>query len=124
MRSANAYLNRLPRLHIFTSLLALGLLFFSPTLPGVPTPGLTAVLSGSRSVLCLLISFVYVSAFLGKQTRFSPLMSIALLLLAFGYALIVQMYFVADLNQALSGIVGDIIRIRGLAALLTAVLLG
>ena len=122
--SSDTYLHRLMRLHVFTSVAALCLLFLSPTLPGLDNTLLQVLLSGSRSVLCLLISFYYLSAFLGKQTRFSLLMSGAFLLLGFGYLLITQKFAVLDPNQTLFDNAGDVLRIGGLLALLAAVLVG
>lgn len=124
MSSADEYLSRLMRLHAFASLLTLALLFLSPTLPAISDPLLSTVLGGSRSVICLIICFFYISTFLGKQTRFSLLMSLAFLLLAFGYLLIVQKFFVTNPNQTLFDNAGDIIRLGGLVSLLAAVLFG
>ncbi len=124
MSNSDVYLNRLMRLHAFASLLVLCLLLLAPTLPGIPNTGLAALLSGSRSVICLVICFYYISAYLGKHTRFSLLMGIAFLLLAFAYLLVVQKYFVPDLNQAFFDNTGDILRLGGLATLLAAILVG
>jgi hypothetical protein len=124
VRSSEDYLNQLMRVHVFASILAVCLLFLSPTLPDFPNIFLRALLSGSRCLLCFGISFYYISAFLSKQTRFSALMSTAFLLLSFGYLLIFQQYLASGPHQALFDNVGDMIRVVGLLALLAAILIG
>jgi len=59
---------------------------------------------------------------MNKQTRFSLLMSIAFMLIAFGYLMIAQQYFVA--NADLFDNIGDITRMLGLCVLLLAVVGG
>jgi hypothetical protein len=118
--NSDGYFRFLMRLQVLLAALLLGLLLLSPTLPGFPQTFLQVVLSGSRGVFCFAIFFFYISAFMAKRTRFSLFMSIAFLLLAFGYLVILQKYFVTD-----SGVfdsVGDIIRVFGLFALLAAIL--
>jgi hypothetical protein len=122
IKNDSGYFRRLMSLHILVSALLLGLLLLSPTLPPFPNTLVRAILSGSRSILCLSIFYFYISAFLKKQTRFSLLMGIAFALLGFGYLVIVQQYFVP--NGASLDNVGDIIRMTGLITLLVAVLRG
>jgi hypothetical protein len=117
---AQEYLHWLMRLQVLASLAVLCLLFLSPTLPDFSATLLATVLSGSRFVICLLIAFSYMSAFLGKHTRFSLLMAMAFVLLGFGYLLIAQKFSVS--NLMLFDNAGDIIRLGGLLLLLAAVL--
>lgn len=116
------YFQRLMRLQVLISALLIGLLLLSPTLPPFTNIAVKAILSGSRSVFCLGIFYFYTSAFMKKLTRFSLLMSISFALLAFGYLMIVQQYFLSTGNQFDN--LGDIIRMAGLVTLLTAILGG
>jgi|SRR5579859_655816 len=120
--SSNEYLRRLMTIHVCVSALLLGLLLLSPALPAFPNVTARAILSGSRFLVCFGIFFCYVIAFTTKATRFSLLMGLSFLLLAFGYLMIFQQYLVTN-AQVLDN-VGDIIRIFGLATLLAAVLMG
>jgi hypothetical protein len=117
--SNDAYLNRLMRVHVLVSVVLIGLLVLSPTLPPFSNVAIKAILSGSRSVICFGIFFSYISAFMNKQTRFSLLMSIAFMLVAFGYLMIAQQYFVSD--SGLFDNIGDLTRMLGLCVLLLAV---
>jgi hypothetical protein len=118
--NSDSYFQGLIRLQLLTSALLIGLLLFSPSLPDFPGAGLRALLSGSRALICFGIFFYYASAYMAKRTRFSLLMGLAFLFLAFGYTVLVQKYFVA--NGALFDHTGDVIRMIGLIALLMAVL--
>ena len=122
VRNSDTYFHRLTRAHVLASVLVLCLLFLSPTLPDFPSTLVRALLSGSRCVICFGIFFYYVSAFLSKQTRFSLLMSVAFLLLSFGYLLILEQYFTTGTNQSLFDNAGDITRMFGLGALFVALL--
>jgi hypothetical protein len=124
LRSSEGYLRRLMVWHVCLSALLLGLLLLSPALPNFPNTIVRAVLSGSRFVFCFGILFCYVEAFQKKATRFSFLMGLSFLLLAFGYLMIFQQYFVAVSNGQHFDNIGDIIRIFGLTTLLAAVLAG
>jgi hypothetical protein len=113
--NTDKYFQVLMRLQILVSVLLLGLLLLSPTLPDFPA-GIQPLLSGSRGLFCFGIFAFYMSAFTKKQTRFSLLMSISFLLLAFGYLIIANKYFVPD--AALFDNAGDITRMSGLIVLL------
>ena len=121
-RNSDSYFHWLMRAHVVASILALCLLFLAPTLPDFPNTAVRAVLSGSRCVICFGILFYYISAFLSKQTRFSLLMSIAFLLLSFGYLLILEQYFGKGTSQMLFDNAGDVTRMFGFGALLAALL--
>ena len=121
--SSDDYLRSLMRWHILASVLLLILLLFATVLPDFPNPAVTkTVLSGSRGLMCAVIFFCYVSAFMTKETRFSFLMSAAFLLLGTGYFIIIPKYS-SSIFESLDPI-GDITRIMGLVTLLVAVLLG
>lgn len=122
LRDTDTYFRNLMRWQIFVSVLLIGLLVLSPTLPNFPNTIIRAILSGSRCVICFGIFFFYISAFMTKQTRFGLLMGISFMLLAFGYLLIFQQYFVT--NSILLDDMGDITRMAGLVTLLTAVIGG
>jgi hypothetical protein len=118
--NTDGYFQLLMRLQVLVAALLIGLLLLSPTLPGFPHTAIQALLSGSRGVICFGIFFFYISAFMTKRARFSLLMSIAFLLLAFGYLVLVQQYFVPNATAFDSA--GDIIRMFGLIVLLVAIL--
>lgn len=120
LNNSDGYFQLLMRLQILASALLIGLLLLSPTLPGFPHTVIQALLSGSRGVICFGIFFFYISAFMSKRARFSLLMGIAFLLLAFGYIVLVQQYFVPNATSFDS--VGDVIRMFGLIVLLIAIL--
>jgi len=116
------YLQRLMRAQVLISALLIGLMLLSPTLPSFSNVLLKTILSGSRCVICFGIFYFYASAFMKKHTRFSLLMSISFVLLAFGYLMIVQQYFIA--SGSFFDNEGDIIRMIGLVTLLAAVFKG
>ncbi len=120
--NSDGYLRGLMVVHVCCSALLFGLLLFSPSLPDFPSVALRAGLSISRSFLCFGIFFCYVFAFFKKETRFSFMMGLSFLLLALGYLLIVQKYFVAtpDMFDHL----GDITRMVSLTVLLITMLIG
>lgn len=124
VRSSDDYLRNLTRWHLLASALLCVLLLLAPILPAeFPNPAVTkTLLSGSRGIICLIIFFYYISAFVTKETRFSLLMSGAFLLLSVGYLIIIPKYSIP--NQDLLDQIGDLTRISGLLTLLTAVLLG
>lgn len=124
LRSSLGYLRRLMLWHVCISALLLGFLLLSPALPGFPNTALRAILSGSRFVFCFGILFCYIEAFQRKATRFSFLMGLSFLLLAFGYVMIFQQYFFTASNAVHFDNIGDIIRVFGLVTLLVAVLVG
>jgi hypothetical protein len=113
------YFQKLMRVQVLVSALLIGLMLLSPTLPSFSNILLKSILSGSRCVICFGIFYFYASAFMKKHTRFSLLMSISFALLAFGYLMIVQQYFIA--SGTFFDNEGDIIRMVGLVTLLIAV---
>lgn len=122
MRNSNNYFRILVRVQILITALLIGVLLLSLTLPDLPFLGLRVFLSGSRIVFCVAIFFFYSSAYMAKRTRFSLLMGVAFVLLAFGYLVLIQKYF--SPNGAILDHVGDFIRIAGLIVLLIATLIG
>jgi hypothetical protein len=122
VNSDEGYQQGMMRWHIICSLLAVILLILSPVIPDFPNMAVKFALRGTRTVLCFAIFFSYTAAFMSKQTRFSFLMGTAFLMLSFGYLLIILQYAVtpAELFDNL----GDIVRMVGLIALLTAVTVG
>lgn len=120
LNNTDGYFQLLMRLQILAAALLVGLLLLSPTLPGFPHTIVQAILSGLRGVICFGIFFFYISAYMTKRARFSLLMGIAFLLLAFGYIVLVQQYFAPGATQFDS--VGDVIRMLGLISLLAAIL--
>lgn len=119
---SDSYLRSLMRWHILASVLLLILLLLAPVLPpDFPDPAVTkSILSGSRGLICFIIFYYYVLAFMDRETRFSLLMGAAFLLLSFGYSIIIPKYITP--NDALDH-GGDLIRIAGLITLLFTVLL-
>lgn len=122
LRSTNNYFRYLIRTQIFITALLIGIVLLSPTLPDLPFLWLRVLLSGARIVCCLAIFFSYISAYMAKHTRFSLLMGISFVLLAFGYLVLIQKYFTA--NGDMLDHVGDFIRIAGLIVLFIATLIG
>ncbi|MBX5459004.1 MAG: hypothetical protein IRZ31_19090 [Thermogemmatispora sp.] len=120
LNNSDQYLNALLRLQIIFSLVAFCVGLLSPILPDLPNVGLRATLSGSRSLLCLGIFYLYTTALLKKPTRFAFLMGTAFLFLGLGYLMIFQKYFFVD--SLLVDNIGDGLRIIGLLAMLAAVL--
>lgn len=116
------YLQRLMRVQVLISVVLIGVMLLSPTLPAFSNILLKTILSGSRCVICFGIFYFYASAFMKKHTRFSLLMSVSFVLLAFGYLMIVQQYFIA--GGSFFDNEGDIIRMVGLITLLIAVFRG
>jgi hypothetical protein len=124
IRSEKVYLRNLIRWQVTISVLLLFLLLIGPSLPATfPNLGvIRAILSSSRGVFCLIIFFIYVSAFFTKETLFSFLMAAAFLLLSSGYIVAVPRYVLP--HQDLVQNAGDIIRIFGFTTILLAVLRG
>lgn len=122
LSNTNSYFRILIRVQIVTTALLIGLVLLSPSMPDLPFLGLRVFLSGTRIVFCLFIFFCYISAYMTKHTRFSLLMGLSFLLLAFGYLVLIQKYFVP--NGAILDHTGDFIRIAGLILLLITTLIG
>ncbi len=104
------------------------LLLLSPVLPPeFPNPVVTkTLLSGSRGIICALIFFYYILAFMTKESRFSFLMGCAFLLLSVGYFVVMFKYSntTGPISSDTIDRSGDITRIGGSIALLVAILRG
>ena len=57
IRNSDGYFQRLMRFHVLASVILIGLLVLSPTLPAFPNTLLKTVLSGSRCVICFGIFY-------------------------------------------------------------------
>ena len=122
VRSSDEYLRKLIPWHIICSVLLLILLALAPVLPDFPFSAVTrSLLSGSRGLMCFIIFYYYVFAFMSKATRFSLLMAGAFLLLSAGYFIIIPKYVTPNdvLDRG-----GDIFRVCGSITLFLAILLG
>ncbi len=122
LRSSGRYIHHLKRWHLIATALLLGLLFLTPLIPTSSNPFTLAIRSGSRSVVCFAIFLNYAIIFMDKETRFSFLMSLAFLFIAFGIWLYTMKFLVP--HSLSFDYVGDSIRIVGLVTLLTALFIG
>ena len=114
--------------HLVACIPLLVLLFFAPVLPPeFPNPVVTkTLLSGSRGVICALIFFYYMLAFVTKETRFSFLMGSAFLFLSVGYFVVMLKYgdTLGPISADTIDRSGDITRICGSIALFVAIVRG
>jgi hypothetical protein len=128
LSSADDYQQLLVRWHLVTCALLLILFLLAPVLPSdFPNPTLTKLLlGGSRGLICGVLFFYYVSAFMTKETRFSLLMSGAFLVLSVGYILNIPKYILSAsiVDVKFLDSMGDTTRVSGLIILLIATLLG
>lgn len=108
--------------HIVSSLLLTTLLLATPFLPPFPNIWTQIILSTLRAVICMFIFFQYIILFVTKTQRFSLFMSVAFLLLAFGYFVIFPKFLYS--HQDLLTNTGDIMRICGFIVLLITYLIG
>jgi uncharacterized membrane protein YhdT len=120
VRSSDRYLRSLMIWHILVSVLLLILL--TPFAPAEISTTAKIVLGSSRSLICLLVFFYYVTSFMKKETFFSLMMSLAFLLLSVGYVLNVPKY--SNHLLTLLDNIGDVVRISGLIVMLVTVLIG
>lgn len=120
VRSSDRYLKNLMIWHIIVSVLLLILL--TPLAPTEISSTAKIFLGSSRSAICLIIFFYYVTSFFTKETRFSLMMGMAFILLSVGYMLNVPKY--SNHLLALLDNIGDVTRIFGLIILLVTVLTG
>lgn len=118
---SDVYLQNLMRIQVFASILLLCLLLFSFALPEIPGAITRNIIGAPRFIICLGISFYYISGFMKRQTRFSFLMSASFLALAIGYLLDLQQYLIPLYAEPFDA-VGDICRLLGFLLLLGAVL--
>lgn len=117
---SDIYLQNLVRIQIFASILLLCLLLFSFTLSDLPDI-VRDIVGSTRFIICVGISFYYISGFMKRQTRFSFLMAASFLALAIGYLMDLQQYLVPLYAEPFDA-VGDICRLLGFLSLLGAVL--
>ncbi len=116
IRSSEKYLRRLKRWQLFFTVLLLAMLLLTPLVPQLSNPLVESSVSFLRAVICFAIGLTYASFFIGKETRFSFLMSLAFLLIAFGIAITTPWYFMK--TDLLYLYVGDGMRTIGLFVLL------
>ena len=116
----DTYLRRLIRWQIVLSGLIFLLLVLSSVLPDVSSTLVKALFIGSRALVCLLTFYCYVALFMKKETLFGLLMTFAFVCLTFGYILIIPRFFLPHAD--LLTIVGDVLRVIGLASLAFALL--
>ena len=122
LQGSGNYLNRLLRWHLLVTVLLILLLLLTPVIPSFSGPIPQALLSNSRSLICFIIFFRYVTIFFMKSTRFSFLMALAFMLLAFGIVVITAQFF--PNGPMIFIYVGYAMRISGLVSLLLAFSLG
>jgi hypothetical protein len=122
LRGSERYRRLLKRWHLLATTLLLVLLLLTPLLPSTFSLPVSALLSGSRGLVCLVIFFNYVVIFNTKETRFSFLMSLAFLLITVGIT-VYTLKFVLP-GVLLYDYLGDSVRIMGLMTLLTAFSVG
>jgi hypothetical protein len=115
VRGTDEYLRNLIRWQLVLSGLIFLLLLLSSVLPDVTSTLMKALFIGSRGVACFLTFYCYVVLFMKKETRFSLVMSLAFFCLSFGYILIIPRFFLAHADMLT--LVGDVLRVIGLAAL-------
>ncbi len=108
--------------HVLACMFLLLLLVLAPVLPPLPNQTIQLLLSGSRAAICFLIFFYYASVFASKETRFSLFMTVAFMLLSFGYLMLILKYALP--NQDLLDHIGDMIRISGVIALFVGFVAG
>jgi hypothetical protein len=90
----------------------------TPIMPQFPNPYIPAVLNIIRSTIALIGSARYLMLYLSKRTRFTLLMSIAFLLIGFGFGILTPAIF--DSSLAIFLTIGYSSRIIGYSVLLTA----
>jgi len=116
-RSEN-YLRNLMRLNIAAFALLLILLLFSPALPTMDIVTQT-VLNLTRFIICLLIFFVYFTAYMSKPTRFSIFMSISFFFFTADYLMTVEQNFTPSINVVVA--LADVAGVLALVLLVGAV---
>jgi hypothetical protein len=122
LQGSGNYLNRLLRWHLLVTGLLIVLLLLTPVVPSFSGPIPQAVLSNSRGLVCFIIFLRYITLFFAKATRFSFLMALAFMLLAFGIVIITAQFF--PHGPIIFIYVGYAMRISGLISLLLAFSLG
>jgi len=117
VRNSDKYLRSLMIWQVVACVLLMVLL--TPIMPAEIPATVKIVLGGSRSLICGLAFFFYVSAFMTKETFFSFLMSLAFLALSTGYVLNIPKY--SNSHLTFLDNIGDSTRIFGLVILLIAI---
>src|SRR5436305_5982505 len=120
VQSSDKYLRSLMRLNIGTFALLLILLLLSPALPKMDIVTQT-VLNLSRFIICLLIFFVYFTAYMSKPTRFSIFMSISFFFFTADYLMTVERNFTPILTQSVVVALADVAGVMALVLLVGAV---
>ena len=118
VQSSDQYLRNLMRLNIAAFLLLLILLLLSPVLPKMDIPTQT-VLNLSRFIVCLLIFFVYFTAYMSKPTRFGIFMSISFFFFTADYLMTVEQNFTPSINAVVA--LADVAGVLALILLVGAV---
>lgn len=123
LRASEQFLLNVKRWHIVASALLILLLILTPFFSSPPSgsPAET-ILSFVRSIICFIIFFNYLSIFVGKETRFSFLMSASFMIMAFGLAIFSLKFIMPD--RLLFDYIGSSVRIVGLLILLGAFFAG
>lgn len=121
IRSSEKYLGWLKRWQLFFTVLLVVMLLLTPFSPQLSNPLVESSVSFLRAVICFAIFLTYVSFFMQKEARFSFLMSLAFLLIAFGIAITTPWYFAQ--TALLYLYVGDGMRTAGLFVLLITYLI-
>ena len=120
MQSSDKYLRNLMGLNIAAFALLLIFLFLSPALPKMDIVTQT-VFNMTRFIICLLIFFVYFTAYMSKPTRFGIFMSISFFFFTADYLMTVEQNFTPVLNQSLVVALADVAGVLALVLLVGAV---
>ena len=120
LQRSEQYLRNLMRLNFAAFALLLILLFLSPALPMMDIVTQT-VLNLTRFIVCLLIFFVYFTAYMSKPTRFSIFMSISFFFFTADYLMTVEKNFTPVLTQSLVVALADVAGVLALVLLVGAV---
>jgi hypothetical protein len=118
--SSDNYLRSLVRLNSVAFALLLLLLLFSPALPSMDIL-IQTVFNFTRFIACLLIFFVYFTAYMSKPTRFSLFMSISFFFFTADYLMTLEQNYAPVFNQSLIIALADIVGVFGLVMLVGAV---
>jgi len=115
IRSSEQFLRWIKRWQFFFIGLLLVMLAVTPLLPSISSPLIDASTSFLRAIVCFAICLTYASLFMKKETRFSFLMALSFLLIAFGIAITTPWYF--SPTTVLYLYIGDGMRTVGLLTL-------
>lgn len=120
LRTSERYLRHVRIWQWIFTVLLLATLALIPFVPQIQftSPTIEASVSLLRGVITFVIFLNYVMIFMRKESRFSFLMGLAFLLIAFGIAITTPQYFEKDMVLYLY--VGDSVRTLGLITLLVA----